>query len=74
MKLINYEPETYQHGLLRTVSGLKLFIDTEPFYYGVLTIKCVAKVSLKPWNTDQDTSGDRVALLLNNREAVIIRE
>ncbi|XP_077301166.1 uncharacterized protein LOC143921688 [Arctopsyche grandis] len=71
-ELVEYAPVMHKHGLLTASLGLKLSLAPGHFPGGALRARCVARVSPVLWTADQESLVERVAPLIDNREALLL--
>jgi hypothetical protein len=57
---------------MTAIMGLKLPLVSRHFPGGALRAKCVARVSPVLWSADRESLLERVAPLIDNREALLL--
>ncbi|KAK6638282.1 hypothetical protein RUM44_008711 [Polyplax serrata] len=67
--LLRYPTVVHPHGLLTTALGLRLHVTNNHFEDGQMRVKCVASVSPVLWQGNRESVVQRVAPLIDNREA-----
>ncbi|XP_077287063.1 cell adhesion molecule 2-like isoform X2 [Arctopsyche grandis] len=71
-ELEEYSLVTHQHGLVTAILGLRLPLAGKHFPGGALRARCVARVSPVLWSADRESLLERVAPLIDNREALLL--
>lgn len=72
--LLRYPTVVHPHGLLTTALGLRLHVTNNHFEDGQMRVKCVASVSPVLWQGNRESVVQRVAPLIDNREAHFLGE
>lgn len=72
--LIRYPPVIHRHSLVSSTLGLRFTLSSRHFLGGSMRVKCVASVSPVLWQGDRESVVQRLAPLIDNREALLLGE
>lgn len=70
--LVRYPPVIHRHSLVSSTLGLRFTLSSRHFLGGSMRVKCVASVSPLMWQGGSESVVQRLAPLIDNREALLL--